>query len=43
MTPELVTVGEFCPNEECEEYGQVENNQIVRYGKTAAGVQRYQC
>lgn len=43
MTQELVTVGEFCPNEECKEYGQVENNQIVRYGKTAAGVQRYQC
>ena len=43
MKPELVAVGEFCPNEECEDYGQVNKKHIVRYGKTAAGVQRYQC
>lgn len=43
MTQELVEVGEFCPNEDCEVYGQVENSHIVRYGKTTAGVQRYQC
>ena len=43
MTRELAEVGEFCPNEDCEIYGQVKDSQIVRYGKTAAGVQRYQC
>jgi transposase-like protein len=43
MTQELAEVGEFCPNEDCEVYGQSEDSHIVRYGKTAAGVQRYQC
>jgi transposase-like protein len=43
MTPKLVAVGEFCPNEKCDEYGQVDENHVVRYGKTVAGVQRYQC
>jgi transposase-like protein len=43
MTQELAEVGEFCPNEDCEKYGQVKERHIVRYGKTAAGVQRYQC
>jgi transposase-like protein len=43
MTQQLSEVGEFCPNEDCEGYGQIEDSHIVRYGKTAAGVQRYQC
>lgn len=43
MTKKLVKVGEFCPNEACESYGQVKESHIVRYGTTAAGVQRYQC
>jgi transposase-like protein len=43
MPEELAEVGEFCPNEECDVYGQIEDSQIVRYGKTSAGVQRYQC
>jgi transposase-like protein len=43
MREEVVEVGEFCPNEACEVYGPVEGSCIVRYGKTAAGVQRYQC
>jgi transposase-like protein len=43
MAQELAEVGEFCPNEECEFYGKVKDRHIVRYGKTAAGVQRYQC
>lgn len=43
MTKKLAEVGEFCPNEDCKVYGQIEDSHIVRYGKTAAGVQRYQC
>lgn len=43
MTPELAEVGEFCPNEECECYGDMINMQIIQYGKTAKGTQRYLC
>lgn len=39
----LASVGDFCPNPECEYYGDVEANIIVRYGKTRDGRQRYQC
>jgi transposase-like protein len=40
---ELVSVGEFCPNPQCEKYGQVESGTIIRYGKTGEGRQRFQC
>ncbi len=39
--------GDFCPNAGCSAYGQRANGQapssIRRFGKTARGVQRYQC
>ena len=39
--------GDFCPNEKCSEYqeladGQAKSN-IIKAGKTRAGVQRYEC
>ena len=40
---ELASVGDFCPNPECEAYGAVEAKTIIRYGKTRDGRQRYQC
>jgi transposase-like protein len=40
---ELAKVGEFCPNPDCPDYGQVGTGQIIRYGKTAAGRQRFWC
>lgn len=40
---ELASVGDFCPNPECEEYGKVEAKTIIRYGKTRDGRQRFQC
>jgi len=40
---ELASVGDFCPNPECDNYGDVEANVIIRYGKTRDGRQRYQC
>jgi transposase-like protein len=40
---QLACVGDFCPNPECEDYGDVEAAVIIRYGKTRDGRQRYQC
>lgn len=40
---ELASVGDFCPNPECEYYGDVEARRIIRYGKTKDGRQRFQC
>jgi transposase-like protein len=39
-------VGDFCPDETCSDYGkrQGERQQnIIKYGKTKAGRQRYKC
>ena len=39
--------GDFCPNEACPDYGKLQDGQrqrnIRKYGKTRAGIQRYQC
>ena len=40
---QLVSVGSFCPNETCAEYGQAKANHIIQFGKTRQGVQRYRC
>lgn len=40
---ELASVGDFCPNPDCEEYGDVGAKTVIRYGKTRDGRQRYQC
>jgi transposase-like protein len=42
----LTQVGAFCPNSECADYGQVHSDQqtnIIRFGSTKAGRQRYHC
>ena len=39
-------VGDFCPNEICPDYGKCQSEQqhnIIRFGKTKAGRQRYRC
>ena len=39
-------VGDFCPNETCSDYGKRQSEQqhnIIRFGKTKAGRQRYRC
>ena len=39
-------VGDFCPDETCPDYGKRQSDEqhnIVRYGKTKAGRQRYKC
>jgi len=36
-------VGEFCPNPSCALYGRVAAAQIIRFGTTRNGTQRYRC
>ena len=40
---EVVPAGSFCWNEQCSDYGVVAAGNLRRYGKTPAGVQRFQC
>jgi transposase-like protein len=43
---ELTQVGAFCPNCACPDYGKVQSEgqtNIIRYGLTKAGRQRYHC
>lgn len=43
---ELAQVGDFCPSEICPDYGKLQSDQqhnIIRFGKTKAGRQRYRC
>jgi len=39
----LVEVGSFCGNKECEEYGEVGKGNIIKYGLSKQGRQRYRC
>lgn len=39
----LVTVGSFCTNGNCADYGKVDAGNIIRYGKSSEGRQRFQC
>lgn len=40
---ELVSPGSFCPNRDCSDYGKTDNGNIIRYGKSPEGRQRFQC
>ena len=44
---QLVNVGDFCPDEECQDYGKLQEKQskrnIKKHGYTKNGTQRYQC
>ena len=39
--------GDFCPNEACPDYGKLQDDQrlrnVIKFGKTKKGVQRYRC
>jgi transposase-like protein len=44
--PEFAQVGDYCPNEVCTDYGKSQTKSqknIVKFGKTKAGRQRYRC
>jgi transposase-like protein len=43
VTDKVAQVGEFCPSDGCELYGEIEEAQIIRFGKTKNGTQRYRC
>jgi len=43
----LAQTKDFCPNEDCSDYGKLQSSQaqvnLKKIGKTPRGVQRYQC
>lgn len=45
--PKLAQAGDFCPNEACDDYGKLQSDQpqpnIIKYGQTKQGKQRYKC
>jgi len=44
---QFAQTGDFCPNEACPGYGKLQDDQrqqnIIKFGKTRKGVQRYRC
>ena len=40
---QIATIGSCCPNEACEDYNKIKNKNMMKYGKTEKGVQRYRC
>ena len=42
-TKGLGEVGSFCPHEACVAYGEVGTGNVIQYGKSKQGVQRYYC
>src|SRR3712207_6482167 len=40
---QLVEVGSFCLNETCAADGRTDANNIIQFGKTRRGTQRYRC
>jgi transposase-like protein len=43
MEEGLASAGTFCPNEECQFYAKVDEGNIIKYGRSKQGVQRYRC
>jgi len=40
---QLATIGTFCTNEACKDYQKIFPENVVKYGQTEKGVQRYRC
>jgi transposase-like protein len=40
---EFAQVGDFCPKPGCNDYGELQEGNIIKFGKTKAGRQRYRC
>jgi transposase-like protein len=40
---QIANIGEFCSNEECEDYERIGQGNLINYGRTSKGRQRYQC
>jgi transposase-like protein len=39
----LALAGTFCPDEECHYYAKVDEGNLIKFGKSKQGVQRYRC
>ncbi len=39
----LARAGEFCPHEDCQDYGKLHSGNLQKFGKTLGGVQRLRC
>ena len=39
----LVSSNSFCWNKDCSDYGKVDHGNIIKFGRTKKGTQRYQC
>jgi transposase-like protein len=40
---EVITADKFCDNKECSDYGKMNNGNIIGFGHSPSGVQRYMC
>ena len=43
MVEELASAGTFCPQWGCQHYAEVGAANIIKFGRTKRGVQRYRC
>ena len=43
MEEGLASAGTFCPKEGCHRYAKVDEANIIKFGKSKQGVQRYRC
>lgn len=43
MEEGLASAGTFCPNKECHHYAKVDEGNLIKFGKSKQGLQRYQC
>jgi len=39
----LASAGAFCPDEECDHYAKVDEGNLIKFGKSKRGLQRYRC
>jgi transposase-like protein len=40
---QIASIGDFCTNEACEEYKKIDRGNIIKYGTSGNGKQRYRC
>ena len=38
---QIANIGSFCLNEACKDFNKLNNKNMMKYGKTDKGVQRY--
>jgi len=43
MMSDFAQVGDFCPYEDCLDFGKTDHNNLIKFGKTRQGKQRFRC